>query len=664
MLLKSITLTDFRQFKGTQKVEFATDSQKNVTVIMGVNGSGKTTLAQAFTWCLYGKTDFSDPNVLCKATLQEMGQNTSKTVSVAIELRHNGIDYTITRKQVYTVDMVGTLRKPLFAEQEIAFKDRDGNRRFVPDFERDYKIKEILPFELSKYFFFDGERIGNMSKEIQSGKSDEFADAVKNLLGLKSYISAMTHLKGVRAGKNTVIGSYNDQYSDDADGKIREYSNKIMSFETELDSKNKRIDELNQRLEIINQKKIDLSIIIEKNKSSEQLANQKKILESDIKHKKERISGYTTAMIANFGLYYKNHFSKKMMIDALSVLSETDKLDKGVPDIHKRTIEFLIKRGCCICGNPITLDSDEYKTLIDLLQYIPPKALGNMINDFVKECKTKIENTPDLFELLKRDVADKRTEENSLDRDYRLMKSIVDDISKLDDVGSIQQELNKINDEEKKTRYELNELTKRVGVLNSEIEKNETLRKELSLKNDNNRKIELYKAYAERIFNVIKNDYDNQENIVRSKLEENINTIFKKIYNGGLSLKIDERYNVQTIVNDFNSYNEGVETSTAQSISIIFAFIAGVIKVARENDQTNEMLSTEAYPLVMDAPLSAFDKERIQTVCSTLPNIAEQVIIFIKDTDGEIAEKYLSSKIGMNYSFDKVNEFETNLMQR
>ena len=41
MLLKKITLKNFRQFKGVQSVEFATDPQKNVTVIMGENGSGK-----------------------------------------------------------------------------------------------------------------------------------------------------------------------------------------------------------------------------------------------------------------------------------------------------------------------------------------------------------------------------------------------------------------------------------------------------------------------------------------------------------------------------------------------------------------------------------------------------------------------------------------------
>ena len=65
----------------------------------------------------------------------------------------------------------------------------------------------------------------------------------------------------------------------------------------------------------------------------------------------------------------------------------------------------------------------------------------------------------------------------------------------------------------------------------------------------------------------------------------------------------------------------------------------------------------------MDAPLSAFDKRRIKTVCEALPETAEQVIIFIKDTDGELAEDYMGDKIGSRHHFDKKNEFETVLVQ-
>jgi len=64
----------------------------------------------------------------------------------------------------------------------------------------------------------------------------------------------------------------------------------------------------------------------------------------------------------------------------------------------------------------------------------------------------------------------------------------------------------------------------------------------------------------------------------------------------------------------------------------------------------------------MDAPLSAFDKRRIQTICTALPETAEQVIIFIKDTDGELAEDYMGERIGSRHRFEKRNEFETVLI--
>ena len=43
MQIKSIHLKDFRQFYGEQKIEFATDADKNVTLIHAENGVGKTT---------------------------------------------------------------------------------------------------------------------------------------------------------------------------------------------------------------------------------------------------------------------------------------------------------------------------------------------------------------------------------------------------------------------------------------------------------------------------------------------------------------------------------------------------------------------------------------------------------------------------------------------
>lgn len=68
------------------------------------------------------------------------------------------------------------------------------------------------------------------------------------------------------------------------------------------------------------------------------------------------------------------------------------------------------------------------------------------------------------------------------------------------------------------------------------------------------------------------------------------------------------------------------------------------------------MLLTEAYPLVMDAPMSKLDKKRIAAVCEVVPQIAEQVIIMIKDTDGELAREYLDSKVGYEYAVVSIED--------
>ena len=661
MLLKSIRLTDFRQFVGEQKVEFSIDPEKNVTVIMGENGSGKTTFAQAFTWCMYGTTDFADSYVLCKATLQDMRPGESKTVSVELKVEHKGQDYYILREQTYQLDNSGKLKRPSPTKLTIRYKSKDGQQEFIPENKKDSKVKEILPEELSGYFFFDGERIGNMSKEIQSGKSKEFAEAVKKLLGLDTYLAALKHIKGAR--KNSVIGSYEEQYDAHSDSRIGEYGREIQSLQAQMDSKRTRIDELDTLIPQLQEEIQELRIKIEKNKGSESMTKEIKTLQATMERNNTFIGNSTQSIVSSFQKNYRTYFYQKMITDVLQVLVDADKLDKGIPDIHQRTIDYLIARGTCICGTPIMNGDEHYQHLIKLLEFIPPQSLGTLINQFVEQCNYRISSTVNIFDSISSQLADVagRVDENH-DCESRITE-IEEQLKSFDDVGPLQTKLMAYNKDLREKNSEKSRLDQEIGGLQTRIDRCESERRNLSLKNDNNRKIEIYKAYAEYIFLVLQNDYKEQEKKIRIELEACINEIFTSIYNGGMSLKIDDKYNIQTIVNDYKDFNVGVETSTAQSISIIFAFIAGVIKMARSN-QNNEKLSTEPYPLVMDAPLSAFDKARIQTVCDTLPNIAEQVIIFIKDTDGEIAAKYLSEKIGADYMFDKRNEFETFLSKR
>jgi len=660
MLLKSLKLKDFRQFKGEQNIEFATENSRNVTIVLGENGSGKTSLAQAFTWCLYGKTEFEDQILLCKATSQLMQSGKEENVFVSLSLTHNNIDYTITSEQIYKKNINNIIQTVGQRKFEISYKDKDGQKEFLKPNDAILRMKEILPDELSKYFFFDGERIGNMSKDIRKGKSHEFSDAVKSLLGLSAYTSALEHLKKGHGTNKSVIRSYDDKYDSKADNRIAEYTEIIDQFNIEIEKIDKRLIEIEKEDEFVDEKIRILNYDIKDNEASRDLAiNRDKLVQKRNLLKNRKLTQYTE-IIKLFNKNAPSYFSRKLMKDSLDLLIKIDISDKWVPDIHARTIDHLIKKGKCICGNDICIGNDAFNVLNQLREFIPPKSIGNLISEFQLNCENCVKNTSTFFESFKDLIIAIRSFESDFEENEEEISLLTKRLEGLKDVGKLQAELSKYEKQHNDLSTERSELDKKKGATETSRNRMETERHELTLKDKNNQRIEIYKTYAQYLYDYISKEYEEEEEKIRTQLSIAIDKIFQSIYKGGFSLSLDSKYNIQVNIIEYEGYKDDIETSTSQSISIIFAFIAGVIKIARSSQNPeNEMLVSEPYPLVMDAPLSAFDKTRIQTVCTVLPEIAEQVIIFIKDTDGEIAEKYLLDRIGNRAVFSKKNEFET-----
>jgi DNA sulfur modification protein DndD len=659
MLLKSMKLKNFRQFKGEQSISFSIDTERNVTVIMGENDSGKTTLAQAFTWCLYGDTDFEDKSMICKAVALNMLPNNEEIVRVELDLVHNGTDYTIIREQRYGKDGTGNMKRPSQSIFKISYKNKDGQREFVRDLETEIRMKEILPKELSKYFFFDGERIGNMSKEIRRGKSQEFARAVRSLLGLSAFTAALEHLKS-KTSKISVLRSYDESYDARSDSKVAEYTRQIEKYEEEIEAIDKRLEEIENEQLLAKDKCAELREIIDRNADSEPLTQERDKLISKRNALVSRKAGSAAAMLKSFNTFGASYLSIKLMKDALERLAEADKLDKGIPDIHQRTIEFLIKRGKCICGTELSVGSPAYKEIVRVLDYIPPQSIGTLVGQFVRDCEHKSKSGEGLFEDMSEKYSVVRNFENDYNEVLQSIAKIEERLEGMVNVGESQRKFKQYEREIERLSEERDSLNRSRGSKETSRDRCITERNELTLKDANNRKIEIYKAYAQYMHDVLLDQYQAQEAKTRAELQKTVNEIFQSIFDGEFSLLIDDKYNIQIIVNSDGGYIEDVEAGTAKSTSVIFAFIAGVIKMARQSQSPeNEMLVSEPYPLVMDAPLSAFDKTRIKTVCDTIPSIAEQVIIFIKDTDGELAEEYMGSKVGARYLFDKKTPFET-----
>lgn len=662
MRLQSIELTNFRQFKD-EKIQFAIDKNQNVTLIMGDNGSGKTSLAQAFFWCFYGTNSFQDKILLNRLVANNMIPNQKEIVCVRVYLEHKQEEYCVVRQQEYTKQYNDSL-KPQNSILAISKKDKNGNRMWLgtgkteslKNIELTNTINDIMPQDLSKYFFFDGEKIETLSKEISSGrKSNNFVEAVNSLTGLKATRNALNHLNPKLKG--SVIGKLEDEYIGGSDRRIAELTEEIKRLKSEWQSAD---DDINSADESIKSNDLYIEELENKIKTyaeAENLQRTKTIRQNELKEHKRRKYQSLSRIYDN--LNRDNLFDRFIcewpVKEALVILSNSDVSGKDIPKLHGDTIKYLLKQKQCICGTILEENSKEWKVLENLINYLPPESISTSIGNFIKRMKDKYQEKVYLLNDARSDFASILT----LDEQISQCLEEIDEIDKKLNGKDVSREVNNLNALISKTknntvqlRNNKSALEKRIGGFSVSIQSKETERDTLAKKSSQNASIALAKKYAEALYDKFNVEYTAKEIKTKANLQAYINENFKKFFNGSITLQIDDNYAVKVSVNDkFNS----LETSTAQGIAVIFAFLAAIIRIAKENS------ANETYPVVMDAPLSTLDNQRIKIVCDTLPQIADQVIIFIKDTDGKVAEQYFGNAIGRRLTFDKISDYLTEI---
>lgn len=662
MRLQSIELTNFRQFKD-EKIQFAIDKNQNVTLIMGDNGSGKTSLAQAFFWCFYGTNSFQDKILLNRLVANNMIPNQKEMVCVRVYLEHKQEEYCVVRQQEYTKQYNDSL-KPQNSILAISKKDKNGNRMWLgtgkteslKNIELTNTINDIMPQDLSKYFFFDGEKIETLSKEISSGrKSNNFVEAVNSLTGLKATRNALNHLNPKLKG--SVIGKLEDEYIGGSDRRIAELTEEIKRLKSEWQSAD---DDINSADESIKSNDLYIEELENKIKTyaeAENLQRTKTIRQNELEEHKRRKYQSLSRIYDN--LNRDNLFDRFIcewpVKEALVILSNSDVSGKDIPKLHGDTIKYLLKQKQCICGTILEENSKEWKVLENLINYLPPESISTSIGNFIKRMKDKYQEKVYLLNDARSDFASILT----LDEQISQCLEEIDEIDKKLNGKDVSREVNNLNALISKTknntvqlRNNKSALEKRIGGFSVSIQSKETERDTLAKKSSQNASIALAKKYAEALYDKFNVEYTAKEIKTKANLQAYINENFKKFFNGSITLQIDDNYAVKVSVNDkFNS----LETSTAQGIAVIFAFLAAIIRIAKENS------TNETYPVVMDAPLSTLDNQRIKIVCDTLPQIADQVIIFIKDTDGKVAEQYFGNAIGRRLTFDKISDYLTEI---
>lgn len=663
MIIKSLKLINFRQFKGEVNIDFSVDPSKKATIIMAENTAGKTTLIESFSWIFYGSTKLK--TIWNTELLNECDPGKSVKIEGYTILEHNGIEYTICRTSKKWKNT-----KTFSSEDdtfEITYVDSEGISQKQVGQNASRLINKIVPKDLFSYFFFKGEQIEKIGKDMagvnKSVESKEFIKAVRGLLGFSSLYEAMKHLRNLSNKYNSEIASNNN------DEKLSAITNEIISLNKQIKDANLALNGndkqpgLYQSLAELKEQKEKKSEEIASYKAAEIMQKRTLTIGSELISLDNQISKKRKEIFEKFSSKSYDFFAKKLKEIAEDTLKHEDAIDKGIPSMDSKSIDYILNvRKKCLCGRELTPGNEAYNNIEEFRKYVPPVGIGTEIEMMKQFLSISSSNAGSFYSDFKKARED-------LSRLISSQAKLKDEKNDLDEKIANIPDVTKLKNEEKELEQKVVSLNIRIRNAEDTLEKGNAridvlnkAKEQYSTADTHIQKLLKYQTYCDCVYKKIDLYCRTHEKNKKVELQDAINRIFKEIFDTDIQLVLNDKYEIFISDKDMKTL-EDLENSTSQDGIMAFSFIAGIIELAgkpksgRSMDDLDEEISTEPYPLVMDAPSSSFDKKRIRAFSTVLPRIAQQVIIFIKDTDGEYLEEDLGFNVGKKYEIVKHNKY-------
>lgn len=658
MTIHKLTLVNFRQFIGEQTVYFSTNKERNVTVFVGDNTSGKTTFINAFQWILYDNTAFADKILLNKNVANGMSVGEKQSVCGTLVIEHDGITYEISRKADYIcssakfTDMNGQEQDAAVkfdkSSKTISYLQSDGQTKTKIESQFEENIERILPKDLSEYFFFGGEKIGTIASKASIKKS------VTGLMGLNILDNAMKHLRLVRK-------TFDGKLDYSGDSKALDYQSRIAGADAEIEVCEERIKEIDDQISFYTTERDKYTAQLKAYEETAKLQKERETLIKIIEGLKRDFAQSKTNLVKIFSNGGFAFFSRNLLNEALTVLQNTNDDTECVPGMEGDAIDYLLKRGKCICGTTISTGSLAEQLLKQEKKKLPPESIGTVVRRYKDDAREFLNTSEQYYQQ----VDDAYIAYRKVRRDLEFREEELDKISKqligAKDSSVIEQKraeaARKINSLEADRQKQ----TLAIGAAQQVIKLNKASMNRHLAQNANNAKYQELLKYTDAIYTWIEGTYKKREVSVKTQLEDKVNENFSRMYHGTRNIMIDDNYRVKY-------YDVTTEESEGLKAVKSFAFVCGLVDLAKQVISSGDSDDAEAdkefkpiyFPLVMDAPFSNMDTSHIQNVSDILPRSASQVIIAVMKKDWEPAADIMSKYVGTSYSIQKNRDINGN----
>lgn len=183
MIIQQVVIQNFGLYKGEHTINLGNknnNSSKVITLIGGLNGRGKTTFLDAIILGLYGRRALKYLQDERMRYTTYIENHVSKGVPAGSQtkvqltlLEAVGDDNSITICRSWDKKLVGVSDERLIAYRNGTIDEALSNNW-------DYYVEEILPLTISRFFFFDNEKIAQIADDETFA---QIKDSIRALLG-------------------------------------------------------------------------------------------------------------------------------------------------------------------------------------------------------------------------------------------------------------------------------------------------------------------------------------------------------------------------------------------------------------------------------------------------------------------------------------------------
>lgn len=270
MIIKEITLNNFRIYGGNNKIDLSPSGDKNIIIVSGMNGFGKTTFLMSLVWCLYGKQMEKVDEMYLKEIREKKNYGQYIVNSLNFDAPRHGISHfsvsitfteindseinarTITVKRIFDKDNASADDLLILFDGKPKEEWYSQNKKERIDIEEHFIREHILPLEVAKFFFFDAEKIVAYAQSESTELGKELSDSYAQVLGIQKYVNLKNDLEKIRLEyqKSSATGqerrAYNeiDRTIEDDSSQIEELNIKLVQDDSNIEYCKKQCDDV------------------------------------------------------------------------------------------------------------------------------------------------------------------------------------------------------------------------------------------------------------------------------------------------------------------------------------------------------------------------------------------------------------------------------------